>query len=200
MDFLKNIIGNELFEQLKSKIDEYNGDEANKDKQIKIGNLGGGDYVSKHKYGDLETLFNSKSQELTDANKLIADMKKDNKDNEELQNKIKAYETQVGQLQSQLKQTQLDAAVNVALLEAKANDIEYMTYKLKQGGELELDEKGKVKGIDEKINSLKTQYPAQFTSNDDKGEIELHELPDSEHEKAAPQSLAEALQMKYEAQ
>lgn len=199
MDFLKNIIGNELFEQLKSKIDAYNGEEANKDKQIKIGNLGGGDYVSKLKYSDLETLFNSKSQELTDANKLIADMKKDNKDNEGLQNKIKAYETQVGQLQAQLKQTQLDAAVKLALLEAKANDVEYMTYKLKQGGELELDDNGKVKGIDEKINGLKTQYPAQFTGSDVANQIQTNTLPNGEHEKAAPQSLAEALQMQYEA-
>ena len=39
MEFLKAILGDELYSQFESKINEYNGSEANKDKQVKIGNI-----------------------------------------------------------------------------------------------------------------------------------------------------------------
>ena len=45
MEFLKAILGEELFSQFAEKLNAYNGDEANKDKQIKLANLGGGEYV-----------------------------------------------------------------------------------------------------------------------------------------------------------
>lgn len=39
MDFLKDILGTELFEQVANAVNAYNGNEANKDKQIKIAYL-----------------------------------------------------------------------------------------------------------------------------------------------------------------
>ena len=54
MEFLKELLGEELFKQLESKINEHNGNEANKDKQIKLGNLGSGEYVSKAKHDALQ--------------------------------------------------------------------------------------------------------------------------------------------------
>ena len=36
MEFLKAILGDELYSQFESKINEYNGSEANKDKQVKM--------------------------------------------------------------------------------------------------------------------------------------------------------------------
>lgn len=76
MDFLKEILGEELYAQFAEKINAHNGNEANKDKQIKIANLGGGEYVSKAKHDALQTLFDSKDQELTAANGLINGFKK----------------------------------------------------------------------------------------------------------------------------
>lgn len=55
MDFLKSILGDDLYSQVESKINAYNSDEANKDKQIKIANLTSGEYISKNKFTDLET-------------------------------------------------------------------------------------------------------------------------------------------------
>ena len=162
MDFLKMIFDDELYEKVKEALDAYNGDEANKDKQVKLGNLAGGEYVSKLKYDDLQTQLSSKGEELKTANNLIEELKKGTKGNEELQGKVTSYETQVTELQDKLKQTQLDSAIKVALLGAKANDLEYMTFKLKEKGELELAEDGSIKGIDDKIAGLKTQYPNQF--------------------------------------
>ena len=62
MEFLKEILGEELFTQFESKINEYNGNEANKDKQVKIGNLGSGEYVGKGKYDALQEALNGKDR------------------------------------------------------------------------------------------------------------------------------------------
>ncbi len=50
MDFLKDVLGEELYKQVVSAVDAFNGKEENKDKQVKIGNIGSGEYVGKGKY------------------------------------------------------------------------------------------------------------------------------------------------------
>ncbi len=125
MDFLKEILGEELFAQIAEKINAHNGDEANKDKQIKLGNLGTGEYVSKAKHDALQALLTGKETELSTANGLIAELKKGTKGNEDFQTKITGYETQVAELQKQLVETKIKSALKVALLSEKALDIDY---------------------------------------------------------------------------
>ena len=172
MEFLKEILGEELYKQVSEKITSFNALDENKEKQIKIGNLGTGEYVGKGKYdadiANIQALLDGKTTELDTANNLISDLKKSNKGNEDLQGKITNYESQVVSLQEELQKTKIEGAVKVALLEAKANDIDYMTFKLKEKGELELDENGKIKGWEEKISSLKTQFPTQFEVHQEK--------------------------------
>lgn len=165
MEFLKEILGEELYSQVESKINEYNGAEANKDKQVKIGNLGNGEYVGKGKYDALSEQLSGKQTELDTANALIADLKKAGKGNEDLQSKIGDYETQVADLQAQLAETKLKSAVRLALSESGAADADYLEFKLRENGEpLELDENDKIKGWEDKITTLKTQYPKMFES------------------------------------
>ncbi len=113
MEFLKAILGEELYAQIAEKLNAYNGDEANKDKQIKLANLGSGEYVGKGKYDALQAQLDGKTTELDTANGLIADLKKGTKGNEELQGKITGYETQVAQLQEELEKTKLDKGLSV---------------------------------------------------------------------------------------
>ena len=117
-----------------------------------------------------------------EATKLIEEMKKSSKGDEELQGKITTYEGQVQQLESELQQTKLESAIKVALLSEKAVDVDYLTFKLKEKGELELDESGNVKGLDDKLSSLKIQYPAQFEGSAEK-KIEENKLEDGEGQK-----------------
>ena len=167
MDFLKEILGEELFNQVAEKINAHNGNEANKDKQVKIGNLGTGEYVGKGKYDALQELVNGKETELKSANELIAELKKGTKGNEDLQKKIGDYDAQVAQLQAQLQETKIKSAIKVALLSEKAVDVDYLTFKLneklKEKGEaLELDENDNIKGWDDKLSGLKVQFPTMF--------------------------------------
>ncbi len=132
------------------------------------------------RYGKLKTDHEGKVKELNEANNLIAELKKSNKGNEDLQNKIGGYETQVGELQKELEQTKLDAAIKVALLSEKAMDVDYLTFKLKEKGELALDENEKIKDWDDKIAALKTQFPTQFENSTNK-KVEEHKLEQSEN-------------------
>lgn len=167
MEFLKAILGEELFSQFAEKLNAYNGDEANKDKQIKLANLGGGEYVGKGKYDALQALLDGKTAELDTANGLIADLKKGTKGNEELQGKITNYEGQIQQLQEQLQETKIKSAIKVALLSEKALDVDYLSFKLESkmkedGKKLELDDADNIKGWKDLISELKTQFPNQF--------------------------------------
>ena len=131
------------------------------------------------RYGKLKTEHDSKLSELNEANNLIAELKKNNKGNEGLQNKIADYEGQVAQLQAELEKTRVEAAIKVELLSSKALDVDYLTFKLKEKGEIELDENGKIKGWDDKIAALKTQFPTQFESAGGK-KYEEHKLPEQQ--------------------
>lgn len=131
------------------------------------------------RYGKLKTEHDGKIAELTEAQNLIAELKKSNKGNEDLQGKIGAYETQVAQLQAELEQTKIESAVKVELLSTKALDVDYLTFKLKEKGELTLDENGKVKGIDDMIAALKTQFPTQFETVGQKNILE-NKLPEND--------------------
>lgn len=169
MEFLKALFGNEAltYDGLVQALNEFNGNEENKDKQIKIANLGTGEYVSKSKHEALNDLLKGKDAELTTANGLIAELKKGTKGNEELQGKITAYESQVADLQKELKETKIKSAVKVGLLAAKCKDVDYVTYKLmetlKEKGEtLEIDENENIKNWDDKLSGLQTQLPTQF--------------------------------------
>jgi hypothetical protein len=128
------------------------------------------------RYGKLKTEHEGKLSELTEANNLIAELKKSTKGNEGLQQKITDYEGQVAQLQAELEQTKLESAIKVELLSAKAVDVDYLAFKLKEKGELALDENGKIKGWDDKLAGLKTQFPNQFEGAGGK-KYEEHKLP-----------------------
>ena len=182
MDFLKDILGEQLFNQFVERINAHNGNEANKDKQIKIGNLGGGEYVSKGKHDALQALFDGQKTELDKANGLIKELEKGTKGNEELQNKIKAYDTQVAELQEQLAETKVNSALKVALLEAKAIDVPYMTFCIKEklkaeGKTLELDESENIKGWNDLLSGLKTQHPTQFGAGGNRQVLDGGKLP-----------------------
>lgn len=131
------------------------------------------------RYGKLKTDFDSLTKQHGESTALIEQMKKDNAGNEAMQGKIAEYEGKVATLEKELQQTKIDSALKVALLEAKVLDVDYLTFKIKEKGEVKLDENGKVKGIDETIASLKTQFPSQF-STETKKKIDENKLPGGE--------------------
>lgn len=185
MEFLKEVLGEELYKQFETAMNAYNGNEANKDKQIKLANLSSGEYVGKGKYDALNELLTGKQTELDSANGLITELKKGTKGNEELQGKITGYETQVQQLQKELAETKIKSAIKVALLGEKAVDVDYLTFKLESklkedNKTLELDENDNIKGWNDMLSGLKTQFPAQFESSSSSKKIDEHKLEEGD--------------------
>lgn len=170
MEFLKKLLGDDLYSQLETKINEYNSTKTDKEKQIKLAVIGSGNYVEKNEYEALNGQLNGKQTELETANALIEDLKKGNKSNDDLQSKISEYEEQVVDLRTQLEETKLKSAVKVALMSENAVDVDYLTFKLNESGEaIELDENGNIKGWQDKISNLKTKFPKMFESGDSGG-------------------------------
>lgn len=199
---LEELLGAELYAQVKAKLDEVNGNEPDKLKHVRYADLSEGEYVGKGKHDALQAKFDSQAQELVSANELIAELKKGTKGNEELQGKITGYETQVQQLQAELEKTKLENAIQLALRDAKAVDPDYLAFKLREKykpEELTLDENGKVKGMDDKLAGLKTQFPTQFESAGNKKIIE-NKLPEGQGGNGGdePKSLEDALKLAYE--
>ena len=131
------------------------------------------------RYNKLKTDHDSVIKERDEGKTLIAELQKSNKGNEALQKQVADYEAKMAQIQAELEQTKLEAAIKVELLSSKALDVDYLTFKLKEKGELALDENGKVKGMDDKIAALKTQFPTQFESAQQKNILE-NKLPDND--------------------
>jgi hypothetical protein len=130
------------------------------------------------RYKKAKAQNDSLTAQYAEAEKLIEQLKAGNAGSEALKGKITEYEAEMNKLKDEKKQTQLEAEIKVALLSAKATDLDYMTFKLKEKGELELDDNGKIKGIDDKIAGLKTQFPNQFENTKGNGKvIEENKLP-----------------------
>lgn len=108
--------------------------------------------------------------ELANANKLVADLQKSVKDNEDATAKIAEYQKEAADAKAARAEIEKSYAIKDALRNAGATDIDYMMFKL---GALEMDDKGEIKDLDSKIKSLKeanpTWFKAEDATNQDKG-------------------------------
>lgn len=151
------------------------------------------------RYSKLKGDFDALTKQHGESTTLIEQLKKDSQGNEALQGKITEYEGKIQQMEKELRQTKVDAALKVALLEAKVTDVEYLTFKIKEKGEVTLGDDGKIKGIDDTIAALKTQFPQHFSS-ESKKKVDEHKLPEGgqgNEGNPEPKTLAEALEQKY---
>ena len=70
--------------------------------------------------------YNDKVTELKTANKTIADLKKDNADNAELQQKVSNYETEISKLKKNAEDTAKTYALKESLSKAGVLDPDYL--------------------------------------------------------------------------
>jgi hypothetical protein len=133
------------------------------------------------RYGKLKTEHEAVVKERDEGKALIEQLQKSSKGNEGLQKQLSEYQINMEKLQAELQQTKIDSAINVGLLAAgvKPDDVDYVTFKLKAKGEIELDEQGNIKGWDDKVAGLKTQFPANFISAGGK-KYEEHKLEEGD--------------------
>lgn len=173
MEFLKEILGEDLFNQVKTKVSTYN-EKADKDKRVSIANVNGDEYVTKAKYSQLETDFNNTKTSLNTAQTTIEDLKKSNGDNADLQQKVSNYETTIANLEATGKAEKAkllkEIAIKDALYAEKAKHPELLISKFDLS-KIILDEKGKnvVSGIEEQMKSNKETYKDLFGETEQQG-------------------------------
>lgn len=167
-------------------ITKANEGQEDKLKHVRFADLSEGGYVSKDKYTSLETDLTGKNGELEKANALIAELKKGTGKDEKLQEKISNYETEISTLKQENATLKTENALKFALMGAGAMDVDYLLFKAKEHGAIELDESGKVKGESDLISALKTQHPAMFggagAQNQDRRVLE-NDLPSGRSDK-----------------
>lgn len=124
------------------------------------------------RYPKMKTDYEGAIQERDAANATIAELKKAAKGQADMQAIITNHEGTIQKLTEQLAQEKLNAAIKVGLLSAKAADVDYLTFKLNEklkadGETLVLDDNGNIKGWNEKVDGLKTQFPNMFEAASD---------------------------------
>ena len=149
------------------------------------------------RYPKLKADHDTLTAEHGESTKLIEQLKAGSKDNEALQGKIANFETTIANLQAENAKIKLESAIKLALIGAKATDVDYMTFKLKEKGELELDENGNIKDIDDKLAGLKTQFPTQFEASSNQREIQPQKLPKGEGNNGGTMTRSEFLRKPY---
>ncbi len=168
MEFLKEILGEELYSQVNKKISSYNSDEKNKNNQIKIGNLGSGNYVGKDKFDAKETEISGLKQQLVDATATIKSY--EDMDIEAIKQSAKDWETKYNAdtqaLQDKLAKKDYESVVNSKIASLKfssegakksfVNDLLAKDLKL---------EGGNILGFDDFVTNYKETDPKAFESD-----------------------------------
>ena len=153
------------------------------------------------RFSKLNEDFNAKNAELTKANDLIKQLQAGTKGNEDLQKKVSDYEKEISNLKAEQTEKDLNNALRFELLKnkAKADDIDYLIFKLQNNKDqkLELDEKGNLK--DFKIDDFKKQYKSNF-EDDSKALVDVKKLGGKEQDPGGtkePNTMLDALKEKY---
>ncbi len=128
--------------------------------------------------------------------KLEAELSAKTKDGETAGGELEQLKAKNAELESKLLQSTIDSKLTSKLMSLKATDVEYMKFKARDGVNLELDEKGEVKGLDDIVKGLQEKYPNQFTVEGGK-KIDPNTLPMGKQGGNSPSTLAEALAEHY---
>lgn len=155
MEFLKEVLDEELYKQVETAVTTHNAKPENKDKQMKLADLGSGQYVDKGKYDAAVAEKENLEGQIKTLNATIGDLKKNNADNETLQ-------TTIANLQGELKKQQTaseEIAKTYALKEQLSKqgvlDPDYLIYKAGGLEKFNFDKEGKPIGVEEAVKPYK---------------------------------------------
>lgn len=137
------------------------------------------------RYGKLKTDHDNLTAEHKKSTDLIAKLQKTTQGQEDVQKQITEYKQTIQKLQEEAQEAKTESALKIGLLSAgaKAGDIDYLIFKMSHDSDWkpELGDDGQVKGLDEKLKGLKTQYPNQFeTTSQKKVEEKKLDKPDND--------------------
>jgi TolA-binding protein len=109
--------------------------------------------------------FNTLNEQLKTANGTIADLKKNNTDNETLQGTIKDHEKTIADLKTEGEKTRKEYALKDKLREQNVTDPDYLIYKHGGIDKFNYDKDGNPIGLEDSIKPYKESMPHIFKTD-----------------------------------
>lgn len=145
MEFLKEILGEELYNQVADKLKD--------NKEVKLANLATGDYVSKAKYESDMQAKDTRIQELTDSVKNF-----DGVDVKKLQEDVESWKNKYNQ---DMEAAKVNNAIQLAI--AKSGTLsEKALMGLLDKEKIKLDKDGNLMGLDDQLATIKKEQSFLF--------------------------------------
>lgn len=152
---LEELLGEELYKQVKEKIDVANANEPDKLKHIRYADLSEGEYVSKGKYDTAVAEKENLAGQIKTLNTTIGDLKKNNADNETLQTTIANLQGELKKQQTANEEITKTYALKEQLAKQGVTDPDYLIYKAGGLDKFTFDKEGKPVGVEEAVKPYK---------------------------------------------
>jgi hypothetical protein len=160
MEFLKELLGDELYSQVEAKL-------KGNDK-IKLANLATGEYVGKDKFLAADSRMKDAEAQLKERDKQLDELKKAAGDSSALKEqiaKLQADNSKVAaETEAKIKQLTIDHAIDTAILKAKGRNAKAIKA-LIDAEKIKLDGEA-VAGIDEQVEAIKKSDAYLFDTGD----------------------------------
>lgn len=167
MEFLKAILGEELYAQVETAVNAYNSAEDHRANPIKLANLSTGEYVGKGKYDSLFTEKNSLTEQLKTAQETITELQKSEKDNTALQEKIQTMQNQMEQIRVQSETAAKTYSLKASLAKAGITDPDYLIFKAGGVEKFQFDKDGNPLNLDIVIQPFRNDKGTAFLFSND---------------------------------
>lgn len=155
MEFLKEVLGEELYKQLMAAVTAHNDKPENKENQIKLANLSEGQYVNKRKYDTAIIEKENLEEQVETLNETIKTLKKDNQGNEELQKTITTLQEDLKRQQNENVNTVKTYALKESLAKTGVLDPDYLIYKAGGIEKFTFDKDNHPVGVEDAIKPYK---------------------------------------------
>ena len=171
---LEELLGEDLYKQVKEKIDAANANEADKLKHIRYADLSEGEYVSKGKYDAAVAEKENLAGQIKTLNATIGDLKKNNADNESLQTTITDLQAKLKEQQTANEQITKSYALKDQLSKQGVLDPDYLIYKAGGLDKFTFDKQGKPVGVEEAVKPYKEDQAMAHLFKQDENKPPYH--------------------------
>lgn len=152
---LEELLGDELYKQVQEKIDAVNAKETDKLKHVRYADLSEGEYVPKGKYDAVVAEKGNLEGQIATLNTTISTLKKNNGENEELQNTIATLQTDLKNQQKKNEEITKTYALKEKLSKEGVLDPDYLIYKAGGLDKFTFDKENNPVGVDDMVKPYK---------------------------------------------
>lgn len=172
---LEELLGAELYQQVKEKIDAANAKETDKLKHIRYADLSEGEYVSKGKHDAALAEKDNLTEQIKTLQGTISELKKNNADNESLQQTISDLSNRLKEQQTANEQVKKTYALKEQMSKQGVLDPDYLIYKAGGLDKFTFDKEGKPVGVEEAVKPYREdQTLAHLFKQDSKPPYQPH--------------------------